>query len=382
MKIHVFRGPEVSGHFMKAASDIVKKSKSPAEFIFHEGPGGEDPDDGQVETEDRQVEDSVGKSGVKLEVLSWETLFGYCEKLRADFHLHADDYVVYMTAHGNSRNWFSSMDEGGRRNFFIQTSGWRRFVEGESVYPVIYELVTIPLMVGIGGDLDGIVSMAHPSRGCPFDYCRNKSEVLLRLRTADLCQECKNVMIEKGLKPDLARQIFELMDEVRLRLLFRSRLQLLQGISPLDVNTRNKRKLVFTGYGVDPVGLSPVGMTLYLLFLRHPEGISLRYRGKYKDDIKRIYGMFSDDDEAEKINTVEVLTDQKNQALSQGIKKVNDTIKLQLEEKVAEKYLIFREKRKTAGGALKWAHVIKIDRNLVTINGEPFETGIRRYFPR
>jgi len=172
------------------------------------------------------------------------------------------------------------------------------------------------------------------------------------------------------------------MDEVRLRLLFRSRLQLLQGISPLDVNTRNKRKLVFTGYGVDPVGLSPVGMTLYLLFLRHPEGISLRYRGKYKDDIKRIYGMFSDDDEAEKINTVEVLTDQKNQALSQGIKKVNDTIKLQLEEKVAEKYLIFREKRKTAGGALKWAHVIKIDRSLVTINGEPFETGIRRYFPR
>ena len=123
-------------------------------------------------------------------------------------------------------------------------------------------------------------------------------------------------------------------------------------------------------------------MTLYLLFLRHPEGIPLRYRGKYKDDIKRIYGMFSDEDEAEKIHAVEVLTDQKNPAISQVIKKVNDTIKLQLEEKVAEKYLIFREKRKTAGGALKWAHVIKIDRNLVTINGEPFETGIRRYFPR
>ena len=43
MKIHVFRGPEVSGHFIKAASEIVKKSKGPAKFIFHEGPGGEEP---------------------------------------------------------------------------------------------------------------------------------------------------------------------------------------------------------------------------------------------------------------------------------------------------------------------------------------------------
>ena len=367
---------------MKAASEIVKKSKGPVEFIFHEDTGGENPDCDPMETNDTMVEDSVGKSGVKLEVLSWETLFGYCEKLRANYNFVADDYVVYMTAHGNSRNWFSSMDGGGRRNFFIQTSGWRRFVEGESVYPVIYELVTIPLMVGIGGDLDGIVAMAHPSRGCPFDYCKNKSDVLLRLRTADLCQKCKDVMVEKGLRPDLARQIFELMDEVRVRLLFRSRLQLLQGISPMDVKTRYKRRLAFTGYGVETAGLSPIGMTLYLLFLRHPEGISLRYRGNYKGDIKRIYSMFSSDDEAKKNRTVEDLTNKGKTTLSWHINKVNDAIILQLGKKVAEKYLIFREKRKTAGGALKWTHVIMIDRSLVTINGEPFETGIRRYFPR
>ncbi len=244
--------------FMKAASDIVKKSKGPAEFIFHEDLKDDDTDDDPVETTDKEVEDSVRKKGVKLDVLSWETLFGYCENLRTSHKLAGEDYVVYMTAHGNSRNWFSSMDEGGRRNFFIQTSGWHKFVEVESVYPVIYELVTIPLMVEIGGDLNGVVAMAHPSRGCPFDYCKNKSEVLLRLRTADLCQECKNVMAEKGFKPDLARQIFELMDKVRTRVLFRSRLEILQGISPLNVKTKNKRQLVFTGYDVDPADLSPV----------------------------------------------------------------------------------------------------------------------------
>ena len=274
------------------------------------------------------------------------------------------------------------MDECGRRNFFIQTSGWHKFVEVESVYPVIYELVTIPLMVEIGGDLDGVVAMAHPSRGCPFDFCKNKSEVQLRLRTADLCQECKNVMVEKGLKSDLARQIFELMDAVRARVLFRSRLEILQGISPLNVKTKNKKQLVFTGYGVDPVAPSPIGMTLYLLFLRHPEGISLRYRERYKDDISKIYGKFSNDDEQEKINTVDDLTNRAKTSLSWNIKKVNDDIIHQLGGKVAEKYIIHREKRKTAGGAIKYTHFIRIDRNLVTINEEPFETGIRKYFPR
>ena len=104
MKIHIFRGPEVSRLFMKAASDIVKKSKGPAEFIFHEDMGDNEPDEDPVETANTEVEDSVGKKGVQLEVLSWETLFGCCEKLRTKHKLAGEDYVVYMTAHGNSRN--------------------------------------------------------------------------------------------------------------------------------------------------------------------------------------------------------------------------------------------------------------------------------------
>ena len=205
---------------------------------------------------------------------------------------------------------------------------------------------------------------------------------MLRLRTADLCQECKKVMVEKGLKSDLARQIFALMDSVRERVLFRSRLEILQGISPLNVKTKNKKELVFTGYGVDPVDLAPLKMTVYLLFLRHPEGISLRYKEKYRDDLRRIYGMFSDEDEEVRIKRVEELINREKPKISWNITKINEALIHELGKKTAEKYIIQREKGRTMGGALKYTHFIRIDRKLVTINGEPFETGIRKYFPR
>ena len=149
MKVHIIRSEEVSKRMVKTIAEIVLKTEGPVKFIFQ--------DETQNDEDENEVVDTVG---FNHKVLPWTILFGYCDQFRAEKSISDKELVVFLTDHYNERNWFSSWEDG-KLNFFIQTSRWDKLIEAESCYPIIYELVTIPLFVSTCKSLAEVEAMAH-----------------------------------------------------------------------------------------------------------------------------------------------------------------------------------------------------------------------------
>ena len=360
MKIYLFRSEEISADRFRAITGILKRFNRPIEFIVREEDIAENPDENQGE---RGGAGPVIKGNTEsLEKIPWSIFFKRCEQFRAaDRKIKDEDLVVFFTDYGNEEDWFSSWDPSGRKNFFIQTSGWGDFVESEECYPVIYELVTIPLYLSVCDNLDEVKAMAHydTPRGCPFDYCGDKTQVRLRLRTGDVCRDCRDKMIGK-LDKGIALQVFSILDDIRRQMLFRNQFAMTGQLSRLEVN-KFHREMRFTDIGNNPVKLHPREITVYLFFINHPEGVGYPYIPDHIEEIRALYRNFSDDANIVKFtNTVEAIAlEEDHQTLSEIAANIKRKIILAVGQEIAVNY--------TINFIPGEPHRIPVDRQLVTV---------------
>lgn len=115
------------------------------------------------------------------------------------------------------------------------------------------------------------------------------------------------------------------------------------------------------------IKLEPLHKAIYLLFLRHPEGIRFKEISDYKDELADIYRSM-------KINTqarhrveksIADVTDPLNHSIHEKCARINSIFKKELGEKVAKHYQILGQKGEK--------RTIGLDRDLVLCaeNGKP-----------
>lgn len=383
MKVHLIRSEEISTRRFRTIVGIAEKVKGPIEFIVRTEDIVRDPTDDNEENVDQDRPEQ--KINPTLEITECSRLFGFCEEFRSqNKNINDEELVVYFTDHPNEINWFSSWDPTGKLNFFIQTSGWENFVESEFCYPVVYELITIPLYLSVCSNLEEVEAMAHYDwpRGCPFDFCGDKIQVLLRLRTGDVCPDCREKMIEKKIDPAIARQVFAVLEEIRSQMLFRKRFGITGTLSRMDIDTLNS-KLVFKDIGDISVELEARQMVFYLFFLIHPEGINFRKMEKYFEEIRILYRNFTSDAILPRFtNALKSMTktDLPN-SKSWLVTHINNAIEGTIGEEIAPQYIIDRRRHAKKHGvkSVEHEHFISLDRKLITINGIPFREGVKRY---
>jgi len=369
MNVHLVRGEEYPRHRFRTITEILKKFKGPVKFIYRE-------EDIAEKTEEDETEyDMPGGYGNRIGnelygniLLDWQEHFGKCEEFRRqDKEIKQDDLVVLFTDYGNKENWFSSWDPSGNLNFFIQTSRWDEFVEARSCYPIIYELATMPLIISTWKNLDEVTAASHDEpRGCPLDYCRDKREVELRLRTGDVCPACLDEMTRKKIDPELAKQVFGILDHVREQVLFKKRFAVTRQLSGINIDLENST-LIFTDIGNIPVYLPAREMTLYLFFLWHPEGVRFNDLPMHIDEIRKIYKYFSIEVELPKFeNALLGMIGSERSRVTHSIK---TSLEYAIGEEIAPFYIIDRKPGKRRG---EYIHFIGLDRSLVRINGRAF----------
>jgi hypothetical protein len=353
MKIHLVRSEEVATSHFGAIADVILKFRGPVEFVVRE-----------EDVTENGIADVVD---IDLKTLSWDTLFGFCEDYRTKRHIPKDELVCLMTDHSNERNWFSSWDPSGKLNFFIQTSAWENFVEADPVYPVIYELATLPFFTLTCENLSDVLSKTHSSpKGCPFDMCQNKYDALLRLRTGDICLEHRDLFEIKDVPPAITKQIYKILDHVRNQILFRGRSRIIKELSPLIISYKTLR---FPGFLDSSVILNPKQMTVFRFFLANVEGVPFRHmtRPRHIQKLTELYRNYSDSDESTVINRVNRIINLReghqienhNVELSQIINKINNKISDCVPTGLLEHYQIT--------GDIGEPRLIKLDRNLITM---------------
>ncbi|MFN5355532.1 MAG: hypothetical protein ACK5CT_02875 [Bacteroidota bacterium] len=351
MNVHLIRTKGVDDELFYAVAAFLQSIPGPYMFHTPREPREPDiaeeirlilPDDERYMRQERAVlcEMTLDYSSEPIRALSWDALFDICRKHRIKKKISEEDTVILLTDYGNHPNWFTGYDEQAR-NFFIHTEHWEMYTEGDSRYPIAYQVVSLLLKQMMFSRPSEMLASVHKhSKGCMMDFCEDKREIVLKLRTADICADCQKIVQHRNVPHAVLRYTLALFDDIRRQLLYRERYGMLRQESRLMVKGWN-RKLYLPDLGMLPVNLSPTERAVYLLFLNHPEGIPVSHLSDYRAELIALMGRMSRRDDPQVIEQgVDELCRPLSNALSEKMSKIRRKFVDLLGEELADSYCI------------------------------------------
>ena len=380
MNIHLLRSPELKEETYRNVLHLLQQFQGPMRFIACE----EDYTEFDDVTEERiwhhkedfeksrAMENLSKKSATEYSIKipkitfpfiekkkTWEQLFAECDNYRMSKTLPDDDIVVLLTDIGNELNWFGGVAPS-MKDYFIQTSNWEHYF-GNTIdirFPIAYEVIIWVMRYYMFENRDEIKEGVHEKPiGCIMDFCGDKSQIILKMRTADVCESCMDKFIARDISPLYSRQFFDILDGIRNSMTFRGRAVLLQQPSRLEIRG-NSKKIFFTDLGGLELCLNPKEKAIYFLFLKYEEGISIPHLCDYRKDIEELYYQFSNLPEREMIDkAIDVLINPLENDINVVLSRINKKIKTAVGDSLYDFYCIQGER-----GEKKY---IKLDRELI-----------------
>jgi hypothetical protein len=296
-----------------------------------------------------------GHSNVKInynndsDIKHWEEFFKICNHFRSAKKVNENDYVFLLTEYQNQEDYFGWTDET-LGNYFIQTSDWNRYFDSEvnKHFPISYEVVAWILRSLMYDTQEEIIKNAHErARGCVMDFCDEKEDIILKMRTGDVCQFCLNRIKDRGVNPSFLGNVFNTMENIRKGLMYRERNELLGMVSPIRINLGvNRPKFVLTEMN-DLVLNFDESQTAIYMFLLQTGGVRLTQVKDLQDNLKECYRLVKNGNilQRELESTVSYWVNPENpEVLTQKVSKINKKLKGLLGETLAKPYLITNEK--------------------------------------
>ena len=381
MNVHLLRSPELKEETYRNVLHLLQQFQGPMHFIACE----EDFTEFDDATEERiwHRKKDFEKSAVMYNQLkrsfaeysssvpkitfpfiekkkTWEQLFAECDNYRMSKTLPDDDIVVLLTDIGNELNWFGGVAPS-MKNYFIQTSNWEHYF-GNTIdirFPIAYEVIIWVMRYYMFENRDEIKDGVHEKPiGCIMDFCKDKSQIILKMRTADVCESCMDKFVARDISPLYSRQFFDILDGIRNSMTFRGRAVLLQQPSRLEIRG-NSKKIFFSDLGGLELSLNPKEKAIYFLFLKNEEGISIPHLCDYRKDIEELYHQFSNLPEREMIDrAIDILINPLENDINVVLSRINKKIKTAVGDSLYDFYCIQGER----------GHVkkVKLTRELIT----------------
>jgi hypothetical protein len=347
MKIHLICSPEYNIEDLKEVYELLNSFKGTMEFYMSEYEFNKMdfnflnyelyPEHNFKFESDKKKKTFIKELGYPL---SFEELFSLCDSFRKKRRIRRNDFVVLITNRFNSLNWFSHCNAD--KNIFIHAAEWEKFhIRVHHKYPVAYQVIENILqnLMDIES-LDGYNEFVHYHvRGCINDFCKDKREVILKLRTADICGSCFKRIEEMEIPFDITDQVFQILEGLRTQFLFSKKVNRVSVPYTIYINEDNK--LLIPQLGNMELKLEPILSSLYILFLLNPEGIKARDLSGHSSKLRNIYKFLNPNAIPEQVRkSINDLTNYDNGSFSQKKAKINKEIKSLLGDTRAQDFLI------------------------------------------
>ena len=375
MNIHLLRSDDCSLELYRDVLHLLQQVRGPMVFIESETEEfdsegelhvWETPEDFSRKTipeMSKNIEHSFTNYAFPREEkkYSWKKLFSLCENYRKKQNINKEDHIVLLTSHANEHNWFGSMHETDN-NYFIQTSHWG-FYFGSDIdrrFPVAYETVAWILRRYMFASIPELKNgMHHEPIGCLMDFCEDKTDIIFKMRTGDVCKKCLDQINNMDLSRSFVSQVFQVIENIRKYMTWKERAFFLKQPTKLTITGRTKR-FFLEDAGALEIRLNPMEKSLYLLFLNHPEGIFISHLPDYQEELLDYYEQVNNQGSLEDMKytinrTLNVLEGHISTNLSRIRRKFRDA----LGDEVAELYAI--------SGNRGEKFSIKLDREFVEI---------------
>jgi len=371
MRAHLIRSAEVDPFKFTQIIEILQSVPGPIEFVTQNDMLiSIDSDEkrlktittpAQFEKKERVFQTKASYCGLmpmEREEVSWDSLFKKCNHYRIANLIADKEFVILLTDVANDKNWFACHDEDQPFNAFIHTDDWNYYIDCNDTFPIAYEVIALILQRFIFNDwADRALKVHEKPIGCVSDLCINKREVMLKLRTGDVCKDCMTAL-EKKIGLAEINQCLNLMNVLRERMMFvRNRKSYLQP-SRLMISGKTLRLPDFNNVEIK---LRPLEITLYLLFLKYPQGLYMSSLCDHKQELFEAYALISGiDDVQEMKQRIEDLANILSESATQKISRIKRAFEEVIGSELAQHYII-----KGPHGKEK---KIDLDRNLLIIS--------------
>lgn len=272
--------------------------------------------------------------------LSFSQLYEICENYRKKYNIDKKDHIFLLSGANNYQNWFSNMDHDAN-NYFVQVTEWDLFfgAEIEISFLLCYHVMSWLLKRKMFTSEDEVMAAVHTkSKGCMMDFCQDKRDITLKIRTADVCPTCLNIIKSRDIPFNFLNQVFSLWEEIRKNIVFRERAEFLNKMGRIIVHP-NKKTLFFPDYGDIVVRLQPKEMAIYQLFVKEVNGIFLSCLIDHARTLKENYFKITGKDDNAALNNI---YDIRDNVASQLISRINRKLVKNLGETLASFYIIER----------------------------------------
>ena len=154
-------------------------------------------------------------------------------------------------------------------------------------FGIAYQVVENIFQSQIGlniSDVDKDPNIHMESIGCINDFCENKIDVMLKLRTAEICKSCLKRAEEKKVYPLILDHISRIIRNTKEKFVNSNKIE--STVKPDNVYIDPDREVKI---GNKEVGLDPLNKVLFIFFLKNLQGIETKLICEYKNDFYEIY---------------------------------------------------------------------------------------------
>jgi hypothetical protein len=277
---------------------------------------------------------------IERDSVSWDSLFNIAEKYRKKNLIPRYQFVFLITNVPNNANWFAARDlNHNPYNGFIHSADWEFILNCSASFPIAYEVIALFLQKHINEEGEGLVPTLHKtSIGCVSDLCMNKREIILKLRTADICPFCINKLKEQ-LPLNVIHHARLIMESLRVKMLFSQNFKQDMPLSRLMINPH--KKIFLADFDNLEVKLRPLEKALYFLFLGEPEGIYLSNLCDHRNRLNEIYAGLSTRGELREMQIrIDNLTNVLTNSASEKISRIRQVFEELIGKDLAEHYII------------------------------------------
>lgn len=371
MKVHLLKSSEVDTALFTGVVDFLQTVPGPITFVYDSKSVIDfesdeyymnrinDKEEFEKKLRSQPVEICMSEAmsfPLERETVNWNVLFDKANRYRKKHGLAKDEFVLLLTDKANSQNWFAALDEKMPFNGFIHTDDWEYYINCSATFPIAYEIIALVLQKHMFDGLYDLRTQVHETPiGCVNDFCMHKNEIILKLRTGDICEDCISRAEGKISMPELHHAL-QIMSSLREKMLFAQNLKRFSPPSRLLVDSRNK--IFLPDYGNIEIKLRPLEKALFFLFLKHPEGIFHSSLTDHRSELYDIYAHISNMGDLVEMKTrIDDMVNVLNDSASQKMSRIKRVFEEAIGPDLAKQYYI-----KGEAGLLK---KIDLDRSLL-----------------